>query len=245
MNWLTVLVLGIIIYFAFRGRRVGFIKNIFSICSIVLAIIIASSVSPSVSKALRSNEKFYNFVNEKVDGFVVFNSDKEEEQEENNKEEDKISVGQQMKEISNLPIPEVFKNKLAENKNNLEVYKALKVKNFHDYVTGYISMLIINAIAFLLSYLIAMVIVRIICQALNIISKLPVINGLNKTAGLLVGVFQGLLVVWILCIVLTIFSSTNAAQDLYTLIEESQILSGLYNNNLLLQGVMNMAKVLF
>lgn len=241
MNWLTIVVLGIIVYFAWRGRRVGFIKTVFSIFSIVIAIVIAATVSPYISKSLCSNERFYNFVNEKVDDFIKI--DKNKAEESNN--QDKLSVGEQVDSINQLSIPKAFKTKLIENKNNLEVYKALKVKDFQSYVSSYVTTLIINAVSFILSYLAAMILLFILCSALNIISKLPVINGLNKTAGLLVGIFEGLLVIWLLCIVLTIFSSTNIAQSLYQLINESQILSSLYNNNLLLQCIMNITKVLF
>ena len=130
-------------------------------------------------------------------------------------------------------------------KNNSEVYKALHVDTFKEYVSGYITTIVINAIAFIITYLIVTILLFAVCIALNIISKLPIINGLNKTAGLLVGLFEGLLVIWMLCIVLTAFSSTETAQKLFEMIKESQFLSCLYDNNLLIRFITNMAKVLF
>lgn len=235
MNWLVIVVAAILVTFAFIGRKVGFIKTVFSIFSIIIALFLTSTISPYVSKSLRGNEKVYEYINEKVEKVVKLKV----------KEKEKVSLSEQNKAIDKLSLPDSIKKKLLENKNNDEVYKALKVDNFKEYVNGYITTLVINAIAFIVTYLVVMVILFIICAALNIISKLPLINGLNKTAGLLVGLFEGLLVVWLLCIVLTAFSSTTGGQELFKLIKESQFLSSLYNNNLILKCITNMAKVLF
>lgn len=235
MNWLVIAVAAVLIAFALKGRKVGFIKTIFSIFSIIIAIVVSSALSPYVSKALRTNEKFYNYINERVEDVI------------NLKVEDKdtATVSEQADAINKLSLPESIKKNLLENKNNSEVYKALRVDTFKEYVNGYITTIVINAIAFIITYLIVTILLFVLCIALNIISKLPIINGLNKTAGLLVGLFEGLLVIWMLCIVLTAFSSTESAQKLFELIKESQFLSCLYDNNLLMRLITNMAKVLF
>ncbi|WP_167958978.1 CvpA family protein [Anaerosporobacter faecicola] len=235
MNWLVIAVAAVLAAFAYKGRKTGFIKTVFSIFSIIIAIVVSSAVSPYVSKTLRENEKFYNYIYDRVEEVVNLKVE----------EKEKTTVSEQTEAIDKLSLPESIKKNLKENKNNSEVYKALHVDTFKEYVNGYIATLVINAISFLITYVVITVILIIICGALNIISKLPIINGLNKTAGLLVGVFEGLLVIWLLCIILTAFSSTQAAQNMFELIQESRFLSSLYNNNLLLRCVTNMAKVLF
>ncbi|HEX3076795.1 MAG TPA: CvpA family protein, partial [Lachnospiraceae bacterium] len=207
MNWLVFVVIAIIVAFALKGRNDGFIKTIFSIFSIVVAIVVASVFSPYVSKTLRSNEKFYNYINEKV-ADVIHLEDKEDE-----------TVSEQVDAIDRLSLPESIKKSLVENKNNSEVYKALHVDDFNEYVVGYVSTLVINAIAFIGTLVVANIALFLLANALNIISKLPIINGLNKTAGLLVGIFKGLLVIWMLCILLTATSSTNSGQYLFKLVE--------------------------
>lgn len=235
MNWLVIAVAAVLIAFALKGRKVGFIKTIFSIFSIIIAIVVSSALSPYVSKALRTNEKFYNYINERVEDVINLKVE----------DKDKTTVSEQTEAINKLSLPESIKKNLLENKNNSEVYKALHVDTFKEYVSGYITTIVINAIAFIITYLIVTILLFTVCIALNIISKLPIINGLNKTAGLLVGLFEGLLVIWMLCIVLTAFSSTETAQKLFEMIKESQFLSCLYDNNLLIRFITNMAKVLF
>lgn len=235
MNWLVIAVAAVLVVFALKGRKVGFIKTIFSIFSIIIAIVVSSALSPYVSKALRTNDKFYNYINERVEDVINLKVE----------DKDKTTVSEQAEAISKLSLPESIKKNLLENKNNSEVYKALHVDTFKEYVNGYITTIAINAIAFIITYLVVTILLFAVCIALNIISKLPIINGLNKTAGLLVGLFEGLLVIWMLCIVLTAFSSTETAQKLFEMIKESQFLSCLYNNNLLIRLITNMAKVLF
>ena len=235
MNWLVIAVAAVLVVFALKGRKVGFIKTIFSIFSIIIAIVVSSALSPYVSKALRTNDKFYNYINERVEDVINLKVE----------DKDKTTVSEQAEAISKLSLPESIKKNLLENKNNSEVYKALHVDTFKEYVNGYITTIAINAIAFIITYLVVTILLFAVCVALNIISKLPIINGLNKTAGLLVGLFEGLLVIWMLCIVLTAFSSTETAQKLFEMIKESQFLSCLYNNNLLIRLITNMAKVLF
>lgn len=235
MNWLVIAVAAVLVAFALKGRQTGFIKTIFSIFSIIIAIVVSSAISPYISKTLRTNEKFYNYIYDRVEDVVKLKVE----------DKDKTTVSEQVEAIDELSLPESIKKNLLENKNNSEVYKALHVDTFKGYVNGYITTLAINAISFLITYVVVTILLYAVCAALNIISKLPIINGLNKTAGLLVGLFEGLLVIWMLCIVLTAFSSTEAAQKLYELIQESQFLSCLYNNNLLLRCITNMVKVLF
>lgn len=235
MNWLVVAVAAVLVVFALKGRKVGFIKTIFSIFSIIIAIVVSSALSPYVSKALRTNDKFYNYINERVEDVINLKVE----------DKDKTTVSEQAEAISKLSLPDSIKKNLLENKNNSEVYKALHVDTFKEYVNGYITTIAINAIAFIITYVVVTILLFGVCIALNIISKLPIINGLNKTAGLLVGLFEGLLVIWMLCIVLTAFSSTETAQKLFEMIKESQFLSCLYNNNLLIRFITNMAKVLF
>lgn len=231
MNWLWFVTLGIIVFFAYNGQREGFIKTVFKIFSLIISIALTVSLSPYVSKTLQNNEKLQKYVSGAVATTLNIGSDQKQ-------------VGEQTKAIEELDLPQSLKTALIEN-NNSEVYKALAINSFKDYVVNYITCIIINAMSFVITFIIINVILIVLFNALNIISKLPIINGLNKTAGLLVGVLHGLIVVWVLCIVLTAFNSTPWGQNIFAMITESKLLSNIYNNNLLLKVITNIAKVLF
>ena len=58
------------------------------------------------------------------------------------------------------------------------------------------------------------------------------------------GFVQGLVILWILCIVLTVFSSSETAKEIFAQINKDSVLSYIYNHNLLLQMISDVVKLL-
>lgn len=231
MNWLAILVLVILAGYALNGHRRGFIRTVFTLFSTIIALLLTSWVSPVISKELQKNEKVMGFVTEKVEKVITFT-------DIGNKITDQVNF------INKLPLPKIMKHTLIEN-NTKDVYAAMAVDNFKDYISGSIARIIINAAVFLVIVLFITIGLALLCETLDIISKLPLINGLNKTAGLLAGLLHGVVVIWIGCIFLTILGSTKWGKSIFDLINESAFLSTVYNNNLLLTFIMNLGKILF
>lgn len=231
MNWLAIVVLVILGGYALNGHRRGFIRTVFTLFSTIIALILTSWVSPVISKELQKNEKVMGFVTEKVEKVLTFS-------EAGNKITDQVNF------INKLPLPAIMKHTLIEN-NTKDVYTAMAVDNFKDYISNSMARIIINAVVFLVIVLFITIGLALLCETMDIISKLPLINGLNKTAGLLAGLLHGIVVVWIGCIFLTVLSSTQWGKSLFELINNSAFLSTVYNNNLLLKFIMNLGKILF
>lgn len=232
MNWLLVAVLAILLINSLIGMRVGFIKTIFSLCSMVVALILTVWISPYVNNYMRGNEKLYDFVNAKVEKVLPLMEDKVDDDEKG-----------QYALIDGLSLPQSLKDALIKN-NNAKVYKELAVNGFKGYVSSYLTGIVLNALAFSVTFIVLLILLWIICMALNIISKLPFLNQINKTAGLLAGLLHGLVVVWIFFIVLTVFESSGLGQKAMTMIGENDILSLIYNNNFLIGFVTSAAKML-
>jgi uncharacterized membrane protein required for colicin V production len=222
MNWLLVIILGIIIVNAFIGRKVGLIKIIFSLFSFIIALMLTVWISPSVKGMLKNNETFYEKASQKVENMLF------EEQKETDDTDDMIE---------GLPLPKSIKETLKENKDKQEA-------NIKAYVITQVTDMAINALAFVLTFVVVFVALWIVSICLNIVSKLPILNQLNKLTGFLVGGLQGLIIVWILFIIITLFSGTALGGKAYEQIESSMILSYLYDKNFLLNIIMNAAKIL-
>lgn len=231
MNYLLILVIVILGGFALYGRHRGFIRTVFALFSMIFALLLTSWVSPVVSKELQKNEKAMSFVTNKVAKIVT--GDKI-----GNKKTDQLDY------IGKLPLPKTVKNTLIEN-NTTDIYKAMGVDSFKDYITSAVSRIIINAAVYFAITILIIIGLALLCQILDIISKLPLINGLNKTAGLLVGLLQGLIVIWIGCIFITMISSSKLGQTIFELINQDKFLSLIYNNNLLLRFITNLGATLF
>ena len=221
MNWLLIIVLGIIIINAIIGRKVGLIKIIFSLFSFILALILTAWISPSINGILKNNEVFYEMAEQKVEDMLF------KEQPETTNEEDIIE---------GLPLPKSIKESLRENKEKQEI-------NIKSYIISHVTDIVIKSLAFVLTFVVVFVGLWVISIALNIISKLPILHQINKLAGLLVGGLQGVLVVWLLFILITVFSSSELGKTAFQQIESSSILSYLYDKNFLLNIVLSAVKM--
>lgn len=221
MNWLLIIVLGIIIINAYIGRKVGLVKMLFSLFSFLVAILLTVWISPTINGMLKNNETFYDNTSEKVEDMLSLEERDESDQEGL---------------IDQLPLPKSIKETLQEN-------KAKQEENIKSYIIDQVTGIVINALAFILTFVVVFVGLWIVGISLRIISKLPILNSINRTAGLLVGGLQGLIVVWILFIVLTIFSSSDIGKSAFLQIEGSGILSYIYNKNLFLNIVMSAVKL--
>lgn len=136
----------------------------------------------------------------------------------------------QIAAIQNADMPDVFKNLLLVN-NNEEIYQRLGADGFVSYVAKYLTRLIINLIAFILTLLVVTVILRAIIFALDIISNLPVLGFVNRLAGGVLGAVGALIIVWILFLIVTMLYTTSIGKDIFAMIQEEPILSMIYENN--------------
>lgn len=236
MNWLLVIVVAIILVNALIGMKVGLIKTIFSLCSMIVAILLTAWLSPYVNDFLKGNEKVYDGVSAKVDKLLA---SKEEPMEEEAEEEIKDKGEDTF--IEGLALPKSIKDSLLKNKD-AEVFKEQATNNIKEYVSDYLTGVVINALAFVITFVVILIILWVLCFALNIISKLPILNSINKTAGLAAGLVHGLIVVWLFFIVLTVFSSSELGQKAMEMISDNKLLSFIYDNNLLMKVVTNITK---
>jgi uncharacterized membrane protein required for colicin V production len=231
MNWLTFIVIIMFVFFFWLGIKKGLIKMIYSVGILAAGLILAAVLNPLVSSFLHHNNSIYQFVYEAV--------------EDNIKLEGKIkTLNQENDVINELPLPELIRQKLKEN-NNAEVYEAMAVKTFQGYLYKYITNMILNGISYVGVYLLVTILLYLLAETLHLISRLPVLKELNQLAGGAVGLLEGLLVFWIFCTVTAIFSNTEWAHTIYKMINESAVLSTMYNGNVILKTIIGLKTSFF
>ena len=136
----------------------------------------------------------------------------------------------QIQEIEDAPLPQFLKDELIEN-NNSTIYGELGVDSFPRYVAAYISRLVLNLLSFLVTFLLAIIIVKALMFAVNIIGELPVLGVVNHIAGGVLGLVLALVIVWIGFLVMTLVYTTQAGQACFEMVEQSAILRFLYETN--------------
>lgn len=144
--------------------------------------------------------------------------------------EAEIPRDMQQKAISEADLPEVFRNLLTENNNDV-IYEELGVNSFAEYVGNFLAKLIVNIAAFLCTFLIVTIILRAVIFALDFVAELPGLGIINHLAGGVLGFAGALIIVWILFIFVTLLYTTAIGKDIFEAIQTEPILQLLYDNN--------------
>lgn len=145
--------------------------------------------------------------------------------------------------IARLPVPQVFRDQLLEN-NTAEGYQRLGVSTFQDYIVHFSATVILNVLSFLAALLLVQLAMRLVLAALDILSRAPVLGGLNRAAGMLLGLLEALFLLWLFFMAVSAASTTKAGLALMSMIQESRLLSALYDSNFFMQIALQAAAML-
>lgn len=228
ITWLGIAATGILVLSGLFGFRRGFVREAVTMFFWVLSIVLVWFMNPYVNNFLKENTPLYEIVQNSTRDYV----------------ESKLEGNTAMEEqgqsslLESLGLPTFLTEEIKEN-NNAAVYQYLAVNTFVDYVSDYLALAAINGVSFLVSLLLATLLIRMLTYALDIIARLPVINGINKSAGALVGIVKGVLFIWIILLVMTIFCNTEVGCRGLELVERDVLLKWLYERNVFVNIFMN------
>ena len=222
MNILLIVALAVFALSAIVGYRKGFLKTVFALVSWVIVLIVCQIATPVVTEALVANTEIEVIVQETVEKEML--EALEQAVDGTDISEFEATLPAELKELI-LGDHESFEELLLDSAN-LDVTPL---------VNGIIGMLgfVVTAIA----VKIALVVVG---ATLGIISKLPIIGPMDKLLGLACGAGQGIIWVWVILAVVSVLSFTGTNTELATYVAESELLTWLQDNNVLLNLIMNM-----
>lgn len=225
MNKIFVAVILILVVMALIGLKRGFIKTVFSLVSTIVALVMTALLSPLVSEWMQNSDTISQFFTGKVKETIPV-----EQTDTARKTDEEI--------IESLGLPGYMEETLLKN-NTAVIYNELEVKknSIKEYIVAGIVSIVINAIAFMATFLIIRIALWLLCYFLDLVSRLPVLRQVNKIAGLAAGLFQGLLYVWIFCILLMVFGFGDFGTYVYDCINESSILTFIFDSNLLVKAI--------
>lgn len=219
MNYIDIGVIVILAFFAISGRIRGLVKTCFSFVPMLAGLVLTNQFYPVLSKILRKTF-IYEGLKEGVgkalnlDGLLS-----------------STLTGNDT--IGALNLPEFLKTALVKN-NNPVVYNILGVNKISEYISGYVANICLNVLCMAVVFVVIVAVCKFVLAALDLIAKLPVINFLNKTGGLAVGLLQGVIVLWIMGLVLVVFYSNPVFTSFFQLLDESKLGIFFYEKNVLL-----------
>lgn len=210
------------------GYRRGLIKEVVSTFLVLLSLILVWVVNPYMNRFIRENTSVYESVRSSCEELVSSRTDSLQ----GIKGEDQTHI------LDNLPLPKFLIQELKKN-NSAEVYQYLSVNSFTEYVSGYLAAAMVNGLSFVLSFLLITLLIRMATYALDLLARLPVLHGLNRLAGAVVGLTKGVVFLWIALLLATVFCSTRIGGWLLALVQKDPLLSLLYENNILVRIFMS------
>lgn len=228
MNGLLIAVGLIFLVCMIVGYTRGFIKIVASLGATVATIVLATFLSPYVSGVLLKTVPIEEMMQEKCMEILMSNQEGVTVSDDVENSQDA-----QFFMIENAKLPEVFQQLLLDN-NNPEIYKTLGVTTFSEYIGSYLARLIADIVSFLLTLIVVTIVVRTILCTVGFIGKLPVIGGLNRMAGGILGIGTGLIVVWVFFIIITLMYDSEIGRQCFASIAENEFLTYLYENNILM-----------
>jgi uncharacterized membrane protein required for colicin V production len=105
------------------------------------------------------------------------------------------------------------------------------IENTTEAVAASLTEMAINILCFLAVFIIVKFGLKLIVKLLNGVANLPLLSFFNKVGGLAVGAFNGVLIVYILLAIASVFMTDR----LYGLVEASTYAKMMYNNNIILK----------
>ena len=187
-----------------RGLTGSLIKIVSFVLSLVIAFVLFIPISNLVINHTQIDESLEQSIREMIIG-------NEEGQEENMPEAITDYITQQVESASDSA-----KEAIA------------------DSTASEVSLTIVKAGTWIVLFIVARILLIFLKFITSLITKLPVIKQFDKLGGIIYGILEGLIIVYVLLAIIS-FVSPMMNGTLANAIEESHVGSMLYNNNLLLK----------
>lgn len=222
MNWLFWAAAGLIAYQMIDGFRKGFIRKAVSALSLILTLVLVTWLTPQITAFIQEKTNIQTALQEKCSE-IFWDDDYDEE----------IKTDQ-VRMIENMNLPENIKEMLAEN-NNSEAYTLLNVTGFRQYIGAYLASMILHAMAYLIAAAVVWTAIRASLMALDVVTMLPVLHGVNKLAGGVLGIAQGIVLIWIAFLLTAVLCDGELGQQIFAMIAENRFLTFLYEQNVIMK----------
>lgn len=203
------IVIVILILCVIAGYKQGLAKCLINMLSFIIAICVAFLLFKPVSNIVIDNTNF----DENIKSSIVQVFEEDEKSKDSNEIRSPI-----IQHISNE-----IENATEEKKHEIVDTTATKL-----------SVNIINVLVFILLFIATRIILVFIKSLTNLITKLPLIKQCDKIGGVIYGILQAMIIIYIALALIAFISTISNKYEIMEIINNSYIASKLSNNNILL-----------
>lgn len=208
---IDIVIVAIIALCIFLGYKRGLTGSLLKILSFVLAIVIAFILFKPVSNLVINHTNWDDSLKTSVEQFITEKTATPEEK-------------------SSLPqvIVDYIDETMAQSVNEA---KEVAIENTAQSVTN----LIVNAGVWIAVFIIARILLIFIKFITALIAKLPVIKQFDKLGGILYGILEAFVILYVLLAIISFITPMLNNAEFINALNKSFIGSMLYNNNILLK----------
>ncbi len=210
---IDLIILGLILLCVLLGYKKGLTKCVIKILSFVIAIVIAVVLFKPISNIVINNTQIDDNIKNSI--IEVVAADVEE--------------SGKVKEDSNLP-KSIINNINEKVENSVNETKQTVV----NAAAEQISKTIINVGVAIGLFIIARIALIFVSAISSLITDLPIIKQFDKAGGIIYGLVEALVIIFIIFAIISFISPMIEGSQLITAISKSILGSIFYNNNLLL-----------
>lgn len=206
------IIIAVVLLFIFLGYKKGLTGSLIKLLSFAIAVVVALMFYKPLAKAIIDN----TVIDDNIHSAIVETLNKNEtvQSEENKKENTNL--------IQN--IEDNIKKQADQAKNEIIEQTANEATQTVVYA-GSLLVLFVGA-------RIALMIISIFVKQ---VTKLPIIKQVDKTGGIIYGLVEGIVIVYVVLAVISLLSVVISNNVVATAVEDSYIGSLLYNNNIILK----------
>lgn len=208
---IDIAIVAIIALCLFLGYRRGLTGSLLKILSFVLAIVIAFILFKPVSNLVINHTNWDDSLKTSIEQFIT---------EKTSTPEEKSSLPQ--------VIVDYIDETMAQSVNEA---KEVAIENTAQSVTN----LIVNAGVWIAVFIIARILLIFIKFITALIAKLPVIKQFDKLGGILYGILEAFVILYVLLAIISFTAPMINNAEFIDALNKSFIGSMLYNNNILLK----------
>lgn len=195
-----------------EGYRKGFLRMLVSMLSLLVVIICMVVAAPLLRGVLRDKTSLHETVKKAAGRQLEAMLEEERQNEEPGRADEDA-------ELLWRALPDGLSGYLPK----------LPTGDVVEKTSERLADLCVTLISMLIAFVAAFILVRIIGSALGIFNYIPVIGELNRLAGVALGLVKGGILLWLLCLLLTMAAPTAPGKALLQTIAGNELLNRIYD----------------
>lgn len=231
MNWLLIVVLGILGVNIWVGYRKGFLKVAYSLVSWIVVLAVVSWSSPHIESFIKENTSIYEKLQQSCEESLREEEMNAVNQTANGAVTNAVNSEENPLAELGIALPAAVVDNILE-KTTSAANGLMEESGMYTIVAQSLADFILQGIVFFVALLAGGIVSGIIAKILGIFSKVPILSGVNRLCGLVAGGLHGLILVWVGFYIVALFGQGATDNIILSYIYESEFLKTLYENNL-------------